>query len=128
ATKQHDVEAAQDLIALDCDFPKDWWNGGPQEAYLKHDLPAVIAALSSPADDARVRAMKCAAECASDDRSNQDVVATILHNYRFVIDTDNTLPAHIGLLSIIIAAADETKLLQPAALRKQIFDKALAMA
>ena len=38
----------------------------------------------------------------------------ILHNYRFVIDTDHSLPAHIGLLSIIVAAADETKLLEPA--------------
>jgi hypothetical protein len=39
------------LIALDCDFPRDWWNRGPHEDYLSHDAPAVTAALKLPQED-----------------------------------------------------------------------------
>src|SRR5262245_54208307 len=41
AVVERDVTAAADLIALDCDFPRDWWNAGPQTEYLEHDASAV---------------------------------------------------------------------------------------
>lgn len=48
-----DVEAAEELILLDLDFARDWWNGGIHVEYLEADLERMRAKL--PADDVRVR-------------------------------------------------------------------------
>ena len=89
ATIQRDVEAAAGLIALDCDFPKDWWNGGPHRTYLAHDAPAVAAALNIPADDIRRRAMACAVECATADHSDPAAVKGILAKHLLVGSSRN---------------------------------------
>jgi hypothetical protein len=128
ATQQRDVDAACDLIALDCDFPRDWWNGGPQKAFLRHDLPAVQAALKLPADDVRGRAMACAVECATADRDDPAAIKAILSKHRLLTDADHTLPSHGGLLSLVLGAATRSKAVDEDVLRRQLGPKVLELA
>ena len=128
ATKQRDVDAACELIALDCDFPRDWWNGGPQKSYLKHDLPAVQAAINLPADDLRSRAMACAAECATADHEDPAAIKAILTKHRLLTDAEQTLPTHGGLLSVILNAVTQSKAVDDAVLRQQVGPKVLELA
>ena len=128
ATGQKDADAAADLIALDCDFPIDWWNAGPQAEFLAHDLPAVTAALNLPADDLRSRAMAAAAACATADQEGPAAVAAVLGKYRLLTDADHTLPAHGGLLSVLLRAAVVSKALDEKTLREALAPKLLAAA
>jgi hypothetical protein len=131
AVQHHDVDAVCDLIALDCAFPRDWWNVEPQQTYLSHDAPAVAAALNLPADDGRRQAMACAVEIAAAVANDPDDVASvkaILVKHHVLIDTDQTIPAHGGLLSLILKTALSAKVLDDAALRQQIGPKIVALA
>jgi tetratricopeptide (TPR) repeat protein len=128
ATGKGDVEAAADLIALDCDWPHDWWNAGPDEQYVKHDLDAVTAALKLPVDDARGGAIACAAACALADPEDAEAVRKALEKYGLVIDDGRTLPAHSGLRFIILHAATQSKVIELATVQKEIAPRLLEMA
>ena len=127
AVVRHDIAAAEDLIALDGDFPKDWWNGGPQQAYLAHDGPAVVAALNLPSDNLRYRSIECAVECLSGER-DAPAIRQSLEKHRLLIDADHTVPPHGGLLSVMLNAAVEAKVIDDATLQQQIAPKVLALA
>ena len=118
AVGKHDVAAAADLIALDCDWPKDWWNGGPQEEYLSHDGPAVAAALRLPPDDVMGRAMGAAAECATAANGDPAAVHAVLAKHHLLLDDKATVPPHGGLLTVIIATCQESKAMDDDALHK----------
>jgi len=128
ATRDRAAAAAADLVALDCQFPMDWWNGGPQKTYLAHDAPAVAAALKLPPDDVLGRAMACAAECAAADAEDAGAIKAILLKRRLLIDSDGTIPNHGGLLTVLLAAARDAGAVDDATLRKQIGPKVYALA
>jgi len=128
ATRDRDAGAAADLIALDCDFPRDWWNGGPQKTYLAHDAAAVAAALKLPPDDVVRRAMACAAECAAAGGDDAAAINAILGKHRLLVDADRTAPNHGGLLTVILAAARDAGAVDEATLRQEIGPKVLALA
>jgi tetratricopeptide (TPR) repeat protein len=70
-----DVEAAEELILLDLNFKRDWWNSGIHHEYLKADLERMRASL--PVDDLRVRqALAYADVRVSRDRSLEDMLAS----------------------------------------------------
>jgi tetratricopeptide (TPR) repeat protein len=127
ATLNRDVDAALELIALDCAFPFDWWNEEVHDSYLANDLPVVVKALNLPADDVRIRAINCAAECA---RAGDDAVAIkkSLEKHRLLIDADHTIPPYDGMVEIVLHSALLSKLLDDATLRKVIAPKLLADA
>jgi tetratricopeptide (TPR) repeat protein len=128
AMQKRDADAAADLIALDCDFPRDWWNSGPYEAFLSHDLPAVTMAMQLGRDDPRARAMACAAECARADHDDAAAVKKILTANRILLDANQTIPTHGGLLSVILGIAVESQAIDETTLRRQIGPTILALA
>jgi len=126
--KQKDIAAAQDLIALDCQFPIDWWNVGPQSQYLAHDAPIVKDAIKSVGpDDVRVRAIACAIDCMTGD-NDADAIRKIFDKYHLLTDADHTVVAHGGLLYVLVSAAMNAKLMDESAMRQQIAPKALDLA
>lgn len=127
ATGQRDAKAAGALIALDCEFPRDWWNTPPNKAYLAHDVPAVMNALKLPADDLRARSILCAKGCALADRFNKAAIKVILTKYKLIIDADNTLPDNVELLSVILAFAGTSENVDTA-LRQKLGPKILKLA
>jgi tetratricopeptide (TPR) repeat protein len=128
ATQQRDAKAAGDVIALDCEFPRDWWKAPPAKAYLAHDVPAVLAALNLPADDVLSRAIVCAQECVLADQTNAAAIKAILTKHRLLIYADHTIPTHSELLSVILASAARAKAIDDATLRQQIGPKILKLA
>jgi tetratricopeptide (TPR) repeat protein len=128
ATRERDAEAAAELIALDCDWPKDWWNAGPDAAYLGHDLPAVTAALGLPVDDLRMRAMACAAECAAARPGDAETVKRALAKHRLIVDADHTLPANGGLLAGILVSVVRTGAVDTTVLQREIAPRVLEQA
>ncbi len=128
AIQKQDVNAAYDLIALDCDFPRDWWNSGPYKSYLSHDLPAVKAALKLPDDDMCNRTISCAAECATADEEDAAGIKKILTKYRLLIDAPRTIPTNGALLSLILNAAVEAKAIDETVLHSQIAPLVLEQA
>ena len=59
--RKGNLDAAEQLIALDSAFETDWWNKGPRPKYLKVDLKLLRETKFD--DPQRLREMLCAAEC-----------------------------------------------------------------
>ncbi len=79
-----DAGAAASLILLDADWPRDWWNNGPNLGFLKHDLAVIEKDFPEP--DSRVKAAVCVGKCAMEaDRRGGDVGA-VLKREGFLLD------------------------------------------
>jgi tetratricopeptide (TPR) repeat protein len=128
ATSKRDAHAAAELIALDCDFPRDWWNAGPHKAFLDRDLKAVNDVLRLPVDDVRARAIACAADCALVDHTDAAAVRAILSKHRLLSDADHTIPNHGGLMGVIAIAVIQSKAIDEGTLRNEIGPKVLEIA
>ncbi|HEX8523137.1 MAG TPA: hypothetical protein VF669_12845 [Tepidisphaeraceae bacterium] len=126
--EKQDVDAAQDLICLDCTFPRDWWNIGPYIKFLKHDAAAIEGALKLPADDLRMRSMRCAVECALADRGKAKSVRAVLKRHRLLLDDEQTVPSHGGLLSTILTLAMDADVVDEKVLRGPLATKLDAAA
>ncbi len=128
AVQDGDVIAAAQLIALDCEFPDDWWNEGPKTAYLAHDLPAVISALKLPEEDIRVRSLRSVAECAAADEEDKAAIATILGKYHVLIDAEQTLPEPGILIPYIVRVAIEGQAIDESAFITKFGGRLLELA
>jgi tetratricopeptide (TPR) repeat protein len=128
ATRQQDVLAACDLIALDCDFPRDWWNGGPLKTYLTHDLLEVKTALKLAPEDLNSRTIQSAAACAIADTDGPEAIRKILGQYEILTDKGRTIPTNGGLLSVIVNAGQEAKAFNETELTEQIQPRILETA
>lgn len=98
-----DIAAAEKLVALDCNFPVDWWNDGPRREYLSKDLEVLKAAKFK--DSSRLAAVICAARCGElivDEGGN---AKELLRSGGFFFDDHATLPDNGKLLSTMLAAA-----------------------
>jgi tetratricopeptide (TPR) repeat protein len=102
--KEGDIDAAERLIAHDCDFEHDWWNRGPHRDFLTNDLQVLRAIEFKDAD--RVSAIVCAGEAALASESEPEKVATILRDRGLLCDDAHTLPMSNRLLAPLLAAAE----------------------
>ena len=126
--QSRDTNAACDLIALDCNFPRDWWNSGPYKSYLIHDLTAVEAALKLSEDDDLYRTISCAAECVTADQEDAAEIKQILFKYHVLTDAPRSIPQHGGLLTVILNAAIESKAIDETSLHQKIGPLILSQA
>ncbi|MBA3936369.1 MAG: hypothetical protein H0X38_02820 [Planctomycetes bacterium] len=101
-----DSDAAALLIALDSDFARDWWNRGPQRAYLRHDL-ALLAPLAGP----RIAAARCAGECRLDEEPKADDVRALLLKAGLITDAAHTLPTDPVLVELLLQSAISAEVL-----------------
>lgn len=101
-----DIDAAVELVALDGDFERDWWNTGPMHSYLARDL-ALIEALPV---DPRVMAARCTCACAMGD-GKADVVRASLIDGGMVIDPQRTLPHDPALTSLLLGFAIDAEIM-----------------
>jgi len=102
-----DAGAAAELIVLDCDWPSDWWNKGPQESYLAHDVPLVQKLPESLLQ----KAMLCASELYANQEMTADEASAVFLRYGLLIDPAHTLPENATLASLLFSSAFEHKLL-----------------
>jgi tetratricopeptide (TPR) repeat protein len=120
-----DAVAGVQLVALDCNFERDWWNRGPQEGYLKKDLEFLNDAKFP--NTAATREARCAAECGIIQASGEGNVRTVLRKYGLLVDEKATLPSEDALLAPLFAAALDHGLSQADARQKfgqRVLDRA----
>ncbi len=122
-----DEQAAVALIAMDCDFRKDWWNSGPRASHLAFDLD-VIRKQDLPVTP-ELSAAICAAECgiAMGER-NLGKIPESLKRHGLLVDADQTLPGDGAILSILLHAATRAGVLKEREARVQLAPKVLEMA
>lgn len=120
AIKNQDTNAACDLIALDCDFPRDWWNGGPYKSYLTHDLAALKTAFKLAEENSLYRILACAADCAMSDKEDLAEIKKIFANHEMRLDDPHSVPSHGGILAVILSAAVESKAIDEPTLHEKI--------
>jgi tetratricopeptide (TPR) repeat protein len=123
-----DAMAAAELIALDCDYPHDWWKIMPYMDYLDHDVTAVTNALKLPSNDPVIRAINCANDFANARGKDESIIHDILNKYQLITDQNHTLPANGALLSVIILKAIEFGILDQNTFQEKIVPKLLSMA
>jgi tetratricopeptide (TPR) repeat protein len=115
-TRAGDIESAAKLIQLDANFPRDWWNTGPNAKYLAVDLSLLKS--TKFADVQRVNELACAAECgvalASEDAQD---VKSILTKHGYLFDPAVTLPGDGWTASVMLAVATEKGAITPDAAR-----------
>jgi tetratricopeptide (TPR) repeat protein len=105
AAAKGDIDAAEKLIVLDCEWRPDWWNGGPNAEYLRHDLGLVAGSPIAPS--ARREAMLCAGELWLARAGDVDDSVEILARRGFVLDPSGTLPESGAVLASVLSAALE---------------------
>ncbi len=103
-SKGGDIDAAERLIALDCDFERDWWNGGPHQDFLTYDLQFLQKIEFKDKD--RILEVLCAGEAAIASLAEPKKVAEILRRRGLLCDEVHTLPRSNRLLAPLIAAAE----------------------
>ena len=121
-----DIEAAEKLILLDCDWRRDWWNSGPHGEYLRHDLDLVVTA-PIPASPRR-EALLAAGECWLARSRDADDSAEILKRRGFIVDPKATLPESGPVLSSVLAAALEGDAISRNDARAKLGDRILDQA
>ena len=99
-TRTGDLDAAVRLIALDGDFERDWWNGGPRVGYLRHDLP-LLAPLAGP----RIEAARCLGECLLLGEPKAEDVSAVLLRHGLLVDPARTLPVDPQLTGLLLRNA-----------------------
>jgi tetratricopeptide (TPR) repeat protein len=101
--KTGDIAAAEQLIALDCRFERDWWNHGPRIKYLEHDLKMLQQTI--PNTDPHLEELLCAGECELVNQKEGGDVAAVLRKYGFLLDDKSRLPKSSRALSVILGTA-----------------------
>lgn len=101
--KEGDGDAAERLVALDCNFPRDWWNSGSDAKHLAKDLEVLRA--TKLVNEPRWREIECAAECGRIEAGGDGDVAAVLRSHGFLLDESRTLPASGRLLAPMLSAA-----------------------
>jgi tetratricopeptide (TPR) repeat protein len=124
AIEKGDEDAAVALIALDAFYPGDWWNIRANQEFLDRDLIAVRALKFS--DPRRLDAIECAAACGPAKSGEGKIVQDALAKYRFLTNSDVSIPSDSALAAIIIDHAVESKALGES--RQKVADKVVSVA
>ena len=102
--KAGNIEAAEQLMALDLAFPKDWWNVRPNVAYLNRDIALLR---KTTFEDKRIAEILCAGDCAlAADAKNP--IAPILRKAGFLLDDKTTFPQSGTMMSAMLLSAITT--------------------
>ena len=125
AMTKGDLDAAAQLIALDCSFPRDWWNNGPSKPYLESDLAALRAA-KFPVGR-RIDAIFCAADVGLAKEDDAEGLDALLRRRGFILDADHSLPDDAAIAAFLIDRAFALDLLKGPT-RKAVAGKVLATA
>ena len=113
-TQTGDINAAEQIIALDADFPRDWWNSGPKVDYLTNDLALVRRTKFN--NQKRVAEILCAGDCALASEAEGNI-GEVLRTAGFLLDAKGTLPESGVLLSSMLNFAFSSKVLSKAEAR-----------
>ncbi|MBX3388082.1 MAG: tetratricopeptide repeat protein [Phycisphaeraceae bacterium] len=85
--------AAADLLLLDCDWPSDWWNKGPNRQFLENDL-LTVGKWILPGGNVQVQEAKCVGALAMMERPTKEKVYDLLRRSRYLIDEQATMPTN----------------------------------
>lgn len=106
--RQKDIEAAMQLILLDCDWNWDWWTVEVNRDFLKADATEVAKLF--PAGDTRVRLMQAIAAYHLSESPDVEQFATALKNDNLIVGDQAVLPDHGLLVSHATRLVLENKL------------------
>lgn len=123
AMRKGDLDAGARLIALDCVYPRDWWNAQPAKTYLRNDRAAFRAA-NFPAGR-RIDALECAVDVGLAESDDAEAIGAILRRRGFILDADVSLPTDAAIAAFLLDRAFSLELL-PGDLRKTVSTKVLA--
>jgi tetratricopeptide (TPR) repeat protein len=115
--KAGDLDAAEELMAFDCAFQRDWWNHGPLSPFLKADLE-ILGELKD-VDAARLNELVCAAKANLANATGEGKAEDILREHGLLLDEKHTLPKSDRLLTPLIAAAEACEGIKAEAAREQ---------
>ncbi len=101
--KAGDVQSAEQLIRLDCEFERDWWNSGPNQDYLKHDLE--ILRKINFAETERATGVLCAGDSELIKAQGKAALESLLSKNGFLMGDNAKLPQSGAMLSILVGNA-----------------------
>lgn len=110
-----DVQAAVQVIALDLEWPEDWWNGGPNKDFLEMDL-RVLAKLR-PNAGRELELALLAAEVATQDFKEEEAKALVTK--AGLLDANPLLPANGRVISYLLTFIHDHKFASQDDLRNQ---------
>lgn len=114
--RQGDIAAARDLIALDADFPVDWWNKVIRADYLERDLKLLEE--SRFKDSEQLNEIRCTGEAAMASKKGADVAA-VLREAGYLLDDQRSLPQNGITLSKLLGIAIQAKVISTADAREK---------
>ena len=125
-TRNGDLDAAERLIGLDCDFEIDWWNHVTRADYLEVDLAELAGAKFE--DSPRLRAIRCAGLAMLSAEQEKGDVAEILRSAGFLLDEAATIPESGTMFSVMLGAAIKSKALSEADAASKFAERAFEHA
>lgn len=120
-----DLDAAEALILLDTGWERDWWNNGPYQSRLKHDLP-LVKALTDPAH--RLAAALCVADAALEEDNESPDMKGVFTRHGFLLDKAATLPDNPRLMSRMLGIALSGRVMSEDRMLRDFGDRVLAKA
>lgn len=111
-----DQAAAVSLIALDLEWPRDWWNGGPHARYLKADLATIGRLMGNP--DRELRFAMIAGKIAAEETGDADA-RHLIEDFGLPSDKP-VIPSNGRVLSRLLSYLDENQIAGKEALRKKL--------
>ena len=115
--KKGDLDAAEELIAYDCAFPKDWWNINRATPLLKVDLEIIRSVNFTPSE--RLNQLIGIAEANS--ASEEKVDLNPLEKLGLITEEQSTLPLSNRLVPCFLSGLKSSRL---AGLKPQILERA----
>ncbi len=117
--------AASELLLLDSNWRKDWWNAEPSRSRLQKDTALVRQLFASPGQ--RLRETECLADCLLlGDAASAAMKQQIIAKGGYVFDAQRTLPQDGRVLSPFLSVAAQSE--QRAALRTTFGSRVRAQA
>jgi hypothetical protein len=123
-TARGEVDAAVQLIALDADFARDWWNAGPQREFLAQDLPLLERLPADP----RIAAARCVGEYARKEEPGKRELQALLARHGYFIDAAKSVPIESPLFPQLLQIAIEAEVLSIDQARAQHADRIQELA
>lgn len=114
--RKGDQSAAVSLIALDLEWPRDWWNGGPMVKYLELDL-ATIASMAK--EGGRELGFAILAGKLFGQKLDDGEARRLFKDSGFLADNSG-VPANGRILSSLLSYLHEHQLTEKAVLRDQL--------
>lgn len=110
-----DLDAAVRLIALDLEWPEDWWNSGPNKRFLKADLSALEKLKNQGGREMELALL--AAKIASEEPKADE--AKKLVGKAMLLESQPSLPANGRVLSFLLTFIHDIELAPKDTLRER---------